>query len=211
VAAKTDTRSFKDPRNAVGLLADVLDVVLASPALQAPLFTDWEELHPVVATRDVGREFAKSSRQVFNGYARKGYSTLYQRAKALIDKLLLDEMWLLKGHKREVIETTRSLSRLIISTICHVMEDVTRWNKPAPEHRDPEMPYWHLLWHDFVSSALRLGADQGQINKCECEWRWRDITDRSHRGRNMRAAFEAAWLAGAHDFALQMLKVHEDA
>jgi hypothetical protein len=215
--ARTDTTPFRDPRNAVGLLTDVLDLALTGPTLTGGLFTvprevkqkppalykfdPDEAISPVIASRDLGREFAKAPRRVFNGYRRKGTADLYQRVKAAYEELPSD-MWLYGDSKRELHTTLRSLAERGLKIVIASMEDVAHWQRfPSEEGHG-----WHRWWHDHVSSALRLGVCQNDIANAECGWRFRDLTERSHRGRNMRAAFEAAWLAGQYKFARSLVE-----
>ncbi len=59
----TDPTPIEDPRNAVGLLTDVLDLVLAQPDYQlfetGAISTDIDMSHPP-ATRDLGRMFTRA-------------------------------------------------------------------------------------------------------------------------------------------------------
>jgi hypothetical protein len=203
--AKTDTTPFRDPRNAVGLLTDVLDLALASPATSTLQGSD--RYDAIVEARDVGYAFTKASRRVFNGYARKPTAQLYQRALTARENVPAGSYSMRSGSLRELYATVGSLADRSLQIIEKVMEDVTTWNRPAPKSgADPVIPLWHTSWHDHVSSALRLGVDHSAIGALECGWRFRDLTDRSHRGRNVRAAFEAAWLAGQYKFAKQLIQ-----
>ena len=210
--AKTDTTPFRDARNAVGLLTDVFDLALEGPKLTPSRFPDREVLRAIVTARDLGREFAKSSRRVFNGYARKSHSGLYQRVKDARTKLPA-ESYLLDAKILDLYATIGSIGDRSLSIVETVMEDATQWTKyttgwverPSYGPHVTHDPQWHRDWHDHVSSALRLGADREAIANLECSWRFRDLTDRSHRGRNIRAAFEAAWLAGQYKFAQQLI------
>jgi hypothetical protein len=210
---RSDTTPIRDPRNAVGLLAEVLGHVLATPLWEI-IATDGEHAKIVPATHELGNEFTKSPRNIFNGYRRRGSSDFYQRAKTLQEKIPAD-LWLFRDNRRrEYIETIRSLAQRIVYVIIDAMEDIKRWEKfispwveparygQAAKTNDPE---WHKAWHDYVSGAQRLGVDLPTIALAECNWRFRDLTDRSHRGRNVKAAFEAAWLAGQYKFAEQLV------
>lgn len=225
--ARTDTTPFRDPRNAVGLLTDVLDLALAGPTLTGGLFTvpreakqkppalykfdPDEAISPVIASRDLGREFAKAPRRVFNGYRRKGTADLYQRTKTVYEELPADA-WLYGDAKRELHTTLRSLAERGLKIIIASMENVEHWQKFAIDEgrvrgsNATALPEWHSWWHDHVSSALRLGVCRNDVANAECSWRFRDLTERSHRGRNMRAAFEAAWLAGQYKFARSLVE-----
>lgn len=203
--ARTDTTPFRDPRNAVGLLTDVLDLALAGPALTASTLKDDAVFEAVVEARDVGREFTKASRRVLNGAFRRNTSGLYQRTKTARECVPAGS-WLMRDTKlRDLYATVGSLSDRSLQIIEKVMEDAETWTAVVPKHRDPVIPEWHKNWHDHVSSALRLGVDLAAILNLECGWRFRDLTDRSHRGRNVRAAFEAAWLAGQYKFAQKLV------
>jgi hypothetical protein len=200
---RTDTTPFRDPRNAVGLLTDVFDAALSSPKAAR---AEADVLDTVTCARDLGREFTRAPRIVLNGYKRKGMSGLYQRVKAVQAKLnLLEDSWQWGVEKRELLSMLRALSGCGLAIIVRVMEDADSWEKlNQPTAR--EDPEWPRQWHDHTSNALRLGADLAVIQNIEVEWRWRDLTDRSHRGRNVKAAFEAAWLAGQYKFAQQLLE-----
>lgn len=222
--ARTDTTPFRDPRNAVGLLTDVLDLALVSPTLTGGLFSiprekkqpvlykfhPDEAISPVIDSRDLGREFAKASRRVFNGYRRKGTADFYQRTKTAYDDLPGDlHIW--GDAKRELNATLRSLAERGLKIIIASMENLDHGQKFAVvPGRGPSnviaLPEWHRWWHDHVSSAIRLGVCQSDIANVECAWRFRDLTERSHRGKNTRAAFEAAWLAGQYKFARQLVE-----
>lgn len=207
-----DTTPIRDPRNAVGLLTDVLDLVLRGPV--------WATLGPrdalaVMATsRDLGRDFAKAPRTIVNGYKRRGTAAFYQKVKDAWETLP-EDLWAIRDTKlRELHSTLSELARANLRIIIDAMEDMQRWDKfingwrepggrwHAPKNHDPE---WLRFWHDHTSSALRMGADRDAVTLLECSWRFRDLTDRSHRGRNVRAAFEAAWLAGHYKFARQLV------
>jgi hypothetical protein len=199
---RTDTTPFRDPRNAVGLLTDVLDLALAGPVL-VTLSTKNREMiemiNVVARARDLGREFTKAPRKVFNGYRRRGTAGLYQRLK-IVSEEMPEDLWLLGEKERALHGTLRSISERGLKIAMIAMENATQWQKFSEV-----LGEWHRAWHDHVSSALRLGADQAAIVDAECGWRFRDLTDRSHRGRNIRAAFEAAWLAGQYKFAQQLI------
>lgn len=212
MAVRTDITPFRDPRNVVGLLTDVLDLALRGPVL-ARAAADADVLSPVTRARDLGREFTKAPRTVLNGYKRKGSSDLYQRVKTVREKMP-EDLWLWDAKKRELHGSLRSLGERGLKIIMAVMEDAESWEKftkPWTERShsygsartvDPE---WPREWKDHVLHAIGLGVDLGAILNLDVEWRWRDLTDRSHRGKNIKAAFEAAWLAGQHKFALELI------
>jgi hypothetical protein len=203
--ARTDTTPFRDPRNAVGLLTDVLDLALAGPTLTTSALKDNAVFEAVIEARNVGREFTKASRRVLNGAFRRNTAGLYQRTKTAREHVP-EGSWLMRDTKlRELYATVGALSDRSLQIIEKVMEDAEVWNQPGTRGRDPVIQAWHQSWHDHVSSALRLGVDLATILNLECGWRFRDLTDRSHRGRNVRAAFEAAWLAGQYKFAQQLV------
>jgi len=209
---RSDTTPIRDPRNAVGLLTEVLGHVLTAPLWMS--ITSDEHAQLVPATYLLGKEFTKSPRSIFNGYRRRGSSELYRRAKDVQEKLPAD-LWLIRdARRRDCVETFLALTQRILAVIVDAMEDIKRWEKfihpwTEPAHygqpaktNDPE---WHKAWHDYVSGAQRLGVDLPTTALAECNWRFRDLTDRSHRGRNVKAAFEAAWLAGQYKFAEQLV------
>jgi hypothetical protein len=210
MAPRTDITPFRDPRNVVGLLTDVLDLALRGPVLAKPP-PEPTAVNPAVRSRDLGREFTKAPRTVLNGYKRKGSSDLYQRVKSAYEKLP-EDLWGWDARKRELHATLRSLSGRVLEIIMKVMEDLDSWEpftKPTTQRRYGKVetidPEWPRQWHDHVSSAIRLGVDLATIMDIEVAWRWRDLTDRSHRGKNVKAAFEAAWLAGQYKFAQQLI------
>lgn len=206
---RSDTTPIRDPRNAVGLLTEVLGHVLAMP-----LWSDGEHSDLVPVTHALGLEFTKAPRNIFNGYRRRGSSELYQRVKDTQERFPAD-LWLIRDNRRrEHIETFKSLAQRILYVIVDAMEDIKRWEKFISPWVEPARygqpaktndPEWHKAWHDYVSGAQRLGVDLPTIALAECSWRFRDLTDRSHRGRNVKAAFEAAWLAGQYKFAEQLV------
>lgn len=200
---RPDTTPFRDARNAVGLLTDVFDLALAGPEMAA--FSDRETMIVLVRARDLGREFTKASRRVFNGYARKGTSDLYERVKATYKEVPSGAAYSLPIKIRELCATIGSMARHGLRIAELVMEDGVWWEQYARGKLIDPADHWNSAWHDHVSSALRLGADRTAIGNLECGWRFRDLTDRSHRGRNVRAAFEAAWLAGHYKFAKQLI------
>ena len=204
MVAKTDTRPYKDPRNAVGLLTDVFDLALVAraPEIAAfkppPLFADlWKDLSCYAEARDVGRSFAKASVEAFSGARRKGTAPLYQRAKSIRYPI---DVYRLSNATQELLHKLNDLVIPIKNIITGVMEDAHGWRDPS------ENKYWIELWKTYVPNALALGADGAGIAHREAHWRWRDVTDRKHRGLSMRAAFEAAWMAGQHDFAMKLVK-----
>jgi len=214
---------FRDPRNVVGLLTDVLDLALAGPVL-AKASADADAVNPTARARDLGREFAKAPRTVLNGYKRKGSSDFYQRVKTAREKLP-EDLWGWDKRKRELHSTLRSLSERGLKIIMAVMEDLDSWEKftkpwtesdgnfgmslSARSHSYGSArtvdPAWPREWESHVASATELGVDRSAISDLDVEWRWRDLTDRSHRGKNIKAAFEAAWLVGQYKFALELI------
>lgn len=210
----SDTTPIRDPRNAVGLLTDVFALAVAGPA--------WAKYAPdagVDACVQLGREVSKMPRSYTNGYKRRGGSSaLYQRIKVAHEQLPADPDWRLRDNaRREVITTMNSLGMFILRVATDVLEDEKRWEKFISETHEPanafmgypaktNPPEWRKAWLDHVSGAARLGADLSAIATFECEWRFRDLTDRSHRGRNVRAAWEAAWLSGNYKFATELIE-----
>ncbi len=213
---ETDNTPIRDPRNAGGLLTAVLELALAGPivAKYPNVIADLAEIVKV------GREFSKMPRSYTNGYKRRGGSSeFYQRIKKLWEAappgamdLYLDR----DRERRDAYGTAKSLADRILKVAVDTLEDMTRWEKFISETRIParsytntpasiEPPEWRKAWLDHVSSAQRLGADLSAIATAECDWRFRDLTDRSHRGRNIRAAWEAAWLSGNYKFATQLI------
>jgi hypothetical protein len=210
VTAHPNIAPFRDPRNVVGLLTDVLDLALRGPVL-AKASADADVLSPVTRARDLGREFTKAPRTVLNGYKRKGFSDLYQRAKTVHEKMP-EDLWMWDAKKRELHGSLRSLGERGLKIIMAVMEDAESWEKftkPTTQRHYGKVttidPEWPREWEGHVSHATGLGVDRGAISNLDVEWRWRDLTDRSHRGKNIKAAFEAAWLAGQHKFALELI------
>jgi len=211
-----DTTPVRDPRNAAGMMTDVLALALVGPA--------WTKYAPggdgnVDACVKVSREFSKMPRHFTNGYKRRGGSSeLYQRIKKISEALPYDPNWVVRDNaKREVYGNVTALGGRILGIALDALEDERRWEKCICETREPantfigtpariNPPEWLKIWHDFVSGAARLGADLGEIATVECAWRFRDLTDRSHRGRNVRAAWEAAWLSGNYKFATELIE-----
>lgn len=214
--ARTDTTPIRDPRNAVGLLTDVFVLALAGPT--------WKQCRPdgddgVDACVKLGYEFSKMPRNYTNGYKRRGGSSeLYQRLKTAREKLPIDPDWLIRNNqRREVFTTVDALGSFGLRIAVDTLEDTRRWEKFISETHIPASPWsgsaaridppeWLKAWHDHVSAAQRLGADLTEITTRECEWRFRDLTDRSHRGRNIRDAWQAAWLSGNYKFATQLIE-----
>lgn len=209
-----DTTPIRDPRNAVGLLTDVFALALAGPA-----WTPYASDVGADVCVKIGREFSKMPRNYTNGYKRRGGSSeLYQRLKAAVELLPSDPDWRMRDNaRREVYNTVHALGSFILRVAIDTLEDERRWDQFITETREPanafmgtpaqtHPPAWVKAWHDHVSCAHRLGADLGAIATFECEWRFRDLTDRSHRGRNVRAAWEAAWLSGNYKFATELIE-----
>ncbi len=217
-------RRFKDPRNALGLVADVIDLTIktveARPLPYTVLATDAAQLHTV---RDLSRAFAKSPKTVLGGATRKGHSALYQQAKQAQKNLVeADYRW--HNQRQDFIREIRGLCLVPYWIIHHTMEDMDRWYgskgwiDSRPNGRNPpvyvdqhkinqiSLPPWSELWAEITKSTNWLQVDNTHLATLEAEWQWRDITERSHRGQNIRAAFEAAWLCKHYDFAIQLLK-----
>jgi len=213
----TDTTPIRDPRNAGGLLTAVLELALAAPSVvkYANVIADLAEIVKV------GREFSKMPRNYTNGYKRRGGSSeFYQRIKKLWEAapqgaldLYLDR----DRERRDAYGTAKLLADRILKVAVDTLEDERRWVRFISETRIParsytntpasiEPPEWRKAWLDHVSGAQQLGADLSEIATIECEWRFRDLTDRSHRGRNIRAAWEAAWLSGNYRFATELIE-----
>jgi len=213
----TDTTPIRDPRNAAGLLTATLELALASP-----IVTKYPGVVAELASFvKVGHEFTKMPRNYINGYKRRGGSSeFYQRIKALWEAAPPGSMDMYLDRdsgRRDVYGTAKSMADRLLRVAVDTLEDVTRWDKFINETRVPGSaflgtssstapPEWRKAWLDHVSSAERLGADLGAIATAECEWRFRDLTDRSHRGRNVRAAWEAAWLSGNYKFAAELIE-----
>lgn len=207
---RADTTPFQDPRNAVGLLTAVLDLAIAAPEIQTSKDVNEEMMRPVHRASQLAHAFVKSPRTVLNGYRRSGYAKLYQSVKETREKLP-EDLYTWNKKKVELYATIKSLCDRGLGLTQNMMEDADRWQKAVVEPRpDPAKPplksEWTLGYHDHVSSAARLGVDLSRVHEIEVEWRFRDLTDRGHRGRNIRAAFEAAWLSGNYAFAKQLLK-----
>lgn len=212
----TDTTPIRDPRNAAGLLTAVLELAIAGD-VGAPYTRNDKNLAEAVK---LGREFSKMPRSFVNGYKRRGGSSnLYQRVKALDERLPSDtDLYLDRSSdRRDIAGTAKALADRVLRVAIDTLEDVKRWEKfisethvPAsrytntPARTDP--PEWRKAWLDHVSGAQRLGADLAAIATIECDWRFRDLTGRSHRGRNIRAAWEAAWLSGNYKFAAELIE-----
>ena len=214
---KPDPTPIEDPRNAIGLLTDVLDLVFAQPAYQlfetGAISNDIDMSHPR-ATRDLGRMFTRGARKVMNGYRRRGTSELYQQLKLVREDMPVDDYTIRDQQRRVLCAAVWDMSRCICVVAMDAMEDSRRWEKHTQEIVEPATsnrpattypPPWVKTWQDHIHAAGKFGVDVGAIAKLECNWRFRDLTARTHRGLNTRAAFEAAWLAGQYDFAKRMI------
>lgn len=207
---RSDTTPFRDPRNAVGLLTAVLDLAIASPEIETSKDINEEVMRPVHRASQLAHAFVRAPRTVLNGYRRSGHAKLYQSIKETRDKLPEDlHMW--SKRKVELYSTIKSLCDRGLGLAQNMLENAAGWQKVIvePQHHPAKPPMkseWTLAYHDHVSSAARLGVDLSRVHELEVEWRFRDLTDRGHRGRNIRAAFEAAWLSGNYEFAKQLLK-----
>lgn len=205
----SDTTPIRDPRNAVGLMADVIKLTAWRGRVIGPCAAIFET---AIA---LGVEFSKSSRRVFNGYERRDGADLYARVKLSQEKLNSNEFAFVRRETAiETIGTLRSLCDRTLDIAELAMRNLDAW-KVYTEPQRVSLGYggfttadarWHTVWHDHVSAALREGADAHQINLLECNWRFRDLTNRKHRGLCTRAAFEAAWLAGEYKFAKRLLE-----
>lgn len=206
-----DTTPIRDPRNAVGLMVDAVRIGFVSGDVAEP----WNAMF--VQAIDLGAEFSKSSRRVFNGYERRDGADLYQRIKTTIEKLNSADFSFFRSQtKIEAIGTLRTLCDRLLDMAELTMRNFDGWKAYTEPGKTPggypnyqtttTPPLWHQTWHDFVSMLLRLGADVHQIHLRECSWRFRDLTARKHRGLSTRAAFEAAWLAGQYKFARRLLE-----
>lgn len=206
----TDTTPIQDPRNAVGLMIAVIDLVLTGD--------DPEPWRTAFATaRDLGHEFSKASRRVFNGYARRDGIDLYTRATVAHDELRsrLNEAGSRRSATSDRILTLANLFDHALAIARLAVRNLDDWKAYTHERvlrdhyngnvRSTTPALWPNTWHNFVSTALRLGADGIRIELLECNWRFRDLTNRKHRGLHRRAAFEAAWLVGNYTFAKQLL------
>jgi hypothetical protein len=209
----TDTTPIQDPRNAVGLMIDVAELTIPTddsiPDVTNSVF---------ITARDLGREFSRASRRVFNGYRRQDGADLYERTQRVYRDELRDHSKLMirPGSAAERTSTITHLFERALGIAELVMRNFDGWKAYTHEQVPPRSPYsgvrattpalWAKTWHDFVSTALRAGVDGTKIELIECNWRFRDLTDRKHRGLNRRAAFEAAWLVGNYKFAKQLLE-----
>lgn len=208
----SDLTPMRDPRNAVGLMTDVLDLVVKTESWQSVLASDDEAVAIMTFAREAGRKFSKSPKTIANSCRRSGSVGFYEKVNAALEPV---DHWLIRdARRREHRDTLRDLVRRVLLIVEAVMRDAVIWEKyTKPQKvyqgygRPNTMadPMWFKEWHDFVSLAQRFGVDMPTIAKIECNWRFRDLTNRSHRGLNTRAAFEAAWLAGQYKFAIQLV------
>jgi hypothetical protein len=212
-----DTTPFEDPRNAIGLLTEVLDVVLAQPQYQmfevGAVNARLDMSHPRAAS-DLGHLFRRGPRNLFNGYRRRGTAELYQRFKKLHESMPVDDYTIRDTTRRTQAAAVWDVSRRITRIAMNVMENMTLWDTFNKEIVDAATSYspkrtypapWTREWEATIRDAGKFGVDVATISKIECNWRFRDLTARSHRGLNTRAAFEAAWLAGQYDFAKRLI------
>lgn len=217
----SDSTPIEDPRNAVGLLTDVLDTVLTSSTYQAfatPARLAGVDLEHPPAARDLGRMFAKGPRKVLNGYRRRNTAELYQQLKNVYERTPNDR-WLIRDVRRgDLAGAAWDMSKRIVRIAMDVMEDARCWEKfvkgwterqysPVSGTYVPQFqrPPWEKSWSDHQREARMFDVDGFTIAKFECNWRFRDVTERNHRGLATRAAFEAAWLAGQYEFAMQLV------
>jgi len=186
-ADRPDDIVFRDPRHAVGLGVDVLRLGLAS-APSVALEKKPEIASAIRRCQAAAERFVRAPRTVIRGARRKGARAVYRElaqavesAKGLgFDNSVLDALWL--------------LAYMAADLAVDAMEgDDWRAESDIPSER----------WRE---AAVSVGVDPWVIEMREVEWRYRDLVDRKRRGKDMRAAFEAAWLAGERDFAERLLK-----
>lgn len=212
---RSDFTPFRDPRNAVGLLTDVLEMALKTSGIEKVDWTtsdrrEFGSLDSVHVAANLGHAFAKSPVTVLNGHKRRGHAKLYQQIKDALATLPGDT-WLWGKEKRELLATVKSIAWRPLDIVVKVMENATMWERFSKSYTEqtlngPVIQGWLREWQDHVSSAVRLGADSSRIHEREVEWRFRDLTDRDHRGRNVRDAFQAVWLTGNYKLAVELLK-----
>lgn len=62
-----------------------------------------------------------------------------------------------------------------------------------------------LMRDFFHANAFNLGVTQDDLARIERSWRWKDLVGDARTPKNLRAAFNAAWVADP-EYAVAMLK-----
>jgi hypothetical protein len=186
---------FNDPRHAVGLGVDALRLAFERIERVAP-----KAMQKHVAVVDAARtcraaaeRFVKAPRTAIRGARRKGVRAIYrelERASEAANGL---------GYPPSPIDELYLLAARPVRLAIAAMEG-DAW-RTASFDDGTNIP--DECWRQAAAGA---GVDPWVLEQCEVEWRYRDTVDRKHRGKDMRAAFEAAWLAGERNFAERLLK-----
>lgn len=159
---------------------------------------------PVVRGLKIGRTFCRSAITVLRSHRRKVYQQLYKDAKHTLAELR-GSADSLPNYSPGIVFVNSAPPNY---PICRLAERVCHMVVHAMETCPSDHVYWDwpTSWHDHVSEVMRIGVDSSEISDRECMWRWRDLTGRRRRGRNVKAAFEAAWLSGNFKFARQLIQ-----
>lgn len=185
------TQEFKDLRNAAGFIADIVDLEYEY-AKSFGIDKDWpytaQELNShMLGCSQIIRDFSDGPKAVVRGANRPGHRDLYQRA--------------LKARRTSLDEFKYS-SNLGLSNF-GILVVIVGMLPRLTELRNYVFGITTL--EEFKTLAI-ANLDGEKIHRSELNWRFKDLTNRQHRGNDIRNAFEAAWSVGQRDLAIKLLK-----
>jgi len=188
---------FDDIRHTAGFLADLGPLIIE--AIQKGWTKDWyfangKDFRDYITTCfHICRDFSKGSKTFLKGAKRPGCRELFQRAMKARDRM--QEFW----NKQPLGDNTsiQLLADLALQVVIVGM-------LPRPLETYIPYPGGITSLEETKIELSHLKIDGTQIQRIELDWRFKDASH-GRRCEDVRNAFDAAWLAGAHDFARQLV------
>ena len=190
---------FSDPRHAASLLLDIINRDLQTPfappttgnaAKKQQIIEDSKELIGLLHNAiDVIRTFSSSSKEAVFGAKRKGYAQTYQRAQWLSTRIAVKAGGFVWERAREVHDYTRHISEPILEGLSVVENGMLM----GVAHTYPK------TWRFHADDRFALERAMFWLFKDHADKQWRNNKD-------IRAAFEAAWMSGNLDVAKRIAK-----
>jgi hypothetical protein len=189
----------KDPRHAVGFMACVLHAAKQNITQTQLRVVDSNGATPATKSLDelcaIADAFVKSPRKVvINGAKRPGVHGQYERLKQI---KLEGRDYPYTQDRHKALGLLVDIGDLLRDAMLRIMEDAKQYTAPLD---DPATQYY--FWHRVAGLACESELiSPHEVRKFECEWQWMDLIERRHRGAVIKAAYEAAWLAGQYEIA----------
>jgi len=174
---------FKDPRNLAGYLADFMK--LAMPAIQLDKTLSSESFAVIRTVYDLTCSFAHAPRTIIGGYKRPLHYKLAGQIENIREQMV-----------------SNPLNNPILSPICSAELRSFIYDVITAIWSGVKNGYSIRRREDTERDVIKRYKLNGEeIAKIEMHWIFKDATNRKHHGKEVREAFEAAWLTGNHDFA----------